>query len=72
MGGIAALVLGALVIRACVRGFGGSAKPSGKGTEAYGFTGHGSEYRPLNAPAPHAAAETHALPNLHYDGNRYD
>jgi hypothetical protein len=61
-------VLGALIIRLCVRSFRSSPKP----TESYGFGGHGSDYRPLNAPAPLAASETHALPHLHYDGGRYN
>ena len=68
IGGLAALVLGALLIRCCVRT--GKGSPSAKG--GYAFTAQGSNYRSLNAPAPHAAAETHALPNLHYDGGRYD
>jgi hypothetical protein len=68
VGGLAALVFGALIVRMVIRAFSKSPKASAP----YGFTGHGSTaYRPLHAPAPQAASDAHALPNLHYDGSRY-
>jgi hypothetical protein len=72
VGGLAALVLGALLIRFVVRLFHKGGSPSVKGSEAQGFSGQGSQYRPLHDPAPSAAVETHSLPSLHYDGSRYD
>jgi len=72
IGGLAALVIGALIIRFAVRLFHKGGSPSVKGSEAQGFSGKDSQYRPLLDPAPSAAVETHALPSLHYDGGRYD
>lgn len=65
MGGIAALVLGALLIRTLVRAFSHSGTKIGVagGAAAAGFGG-GKGYRPLHEPAPHAATETHAMSSL--------
>ncbi|KIM91624.1 glycoside hydrolase family 16 protein [Piloderma croceum F 1598] len=68
-GSVAALIFGALIIRLVVRFFSGA---SSKSVEPYGFTGVSSDYQHINAPAPPTASELHSVPNLRYEGGRYN
>jgi hypothetical protein len=67
--GAAGLGLLALVVGLCVCF---SRRRGARKTTTGGVMGFGGQtYQPLHEPAPNAAYETHALPNLGYNGGQY-